>query len=571
MKRLGTTGEVDMSHPNICFHREVLSSMQWAAIRREFLSTLQAAPKLRFTEPKKLWRHSQEALGKWILSQAAREGHREPHCSKRGNSEALPVISCRAVHPFPSGPLLAAGTYDEQLVRDISLKCEDRSNPDTLSCINKLVKDFNLAKRCERAAAEVRRELETVTPSSYCLPLLEIISAEDMQSRTLAQKRVEGAVAVFRVKWPRSIARDRHRDCPPVFIPLAAYNKLGMCYKHFSDADERLRYPKLAYEERLTLRAATLALRYEGILATGSLQLCADTELKQYLHASGYHVMDLCASPINAYMGSIPTASHSTSASTASATNLSFLDKDDTPNHFCSAFPDTDTYFGSLGSVLEFNPEMVYSSSTIVTDGKPLLLTLDVPYDEDLCEQMFLKLVADMERLQTEIKAGEQGSNARPRAVDYVLVLPLWWDVPMMCEKQLFVSSSDELSRATPEERKAALDSILQKRNSVLREGHTIPYEWPHRLAAAARQEWVCFDGVFVGGAYEYFCTSTNKCLRDVTATEVIGLAQPRERQVSSDKGEDKHDPSLKELLSCFYKNKHYVHDESEAEAMNGK
>ncbi|ESS64644.1 hypothetical protein TcG_05534 [Trypanosoma cruzi] len=519
MKRKCVDGTLDAAHPGLCFHREVLTYLRWSAIRRDFLEALQASPHLRFTEPKKLWRHSQEALGKWVLSQLARD--------TRGDRDAASSVSF-----FPTRAMLSSGTYDEQLIRDVSLKCGSSGTPTVVAEIKQLIASFNLSKRCEDAAAEVLQELESASPSIYCTPSLRIIDAAEVENRTGSQRRVHGAIAEISVRQPKHV----RRGCPPVSIPLAAYKKLEMCYKHFAEKTDGERYPRLDYGNRFLLRAATIALRYEGCLATGSLQLCADISLKRHLHAAGYHVMDLCASPINAYMGSPKTGSYNNNEDSS-------LEGEKVPNHFCSAFPDTDCYFGSLGSALKFDVEAAYNSSVVNPEKKPLLLTLDVPYDEDLCERLFSKLVNDMQQAASKMMIANEKQLPPPFVVDYVLVLPLWWDLPMERKKLLFTTSGGPPLSSDEEE--ASMDAIVKERSAVLSNGYTVPYEWPQRLAKTAGKSWVCFDGIFVGDTYNYFCTITNKCIPGVTATEVIGLAQPR---ATADGGQ-----LLETLFASFY------------------
>ncbi|RNF09909.1 hypothetical protein TraAM80_01961 [Trypanosoma rangeli] len=531
MKRCGAGGDVDVAHPAVCFHREVLTFLKWTAIRRDFMEALQGSPHLRFIEPRKLWRHSQEALGKWVLSQVARD--------TRSGTEPAASFSF-----FPTRAVLSGGTYDEQLIRDISLKCEASSSPEVVAEIKALLTHLNLSQRCEDAAAEVQRELNSTIPSMYCTPLLRIIDATEEEGRTASQRRVQGSIAEISAQWPKHV----RRGCPPVSIPHAAYKKLEMCYKYFSERTETERYPRLDPGSRFLLRAATLVLRYEGCLATGSLQLCADTRLKQHLHAAGYHVMDLCASPINAYMGS-PKAGccfmrGDGGCDVDDNNEASSLEDENTPNHFCSAFPDTDCYFGSLGSALQFDVEAAYKSPEVNPEKKPLLLTLDVPYDEDICERLFLRLIRDMQRVESMTKMQQEQLSPPPYIADYVLVLPLWWDVPMQRRKLLFRTAGGGPPSSFEEEQKS-LDVIVKERSAMLHSGFTVPYEWPQLLAKAAGESWVCFDGVFLGDSYKYFCTSTNRWLHGVTATEVIGLSQPR---ADADGGN-----SLETQMTSFY------------------
>ncbi|AAZ13386.1 Phosphorylated CTD interacting factor 1 WW domain containing protein, putative [Trypanosoma equiperdum] len=563
MKRGSDGCGPDASHPSLCFHREVLTCLQWSVIRRDFLEKLRFTPLLRFAEPNKLWRHSNEALGKWILSQVARDTSNgmtsNDIIASTSSSCITPSLSCAMSSFFPSDDALSRGTYDEQLIRDLSMKCTTPSNQETIKCITQLVKEFNLAERCKRATSEVQRQMANVTLSSVCVPVIRTIAANDEKNRTAVQRRIQGAIATIDVVWSRNIPRDARSGCPQVSIPLAAYKKLDMSYRQFGGKSDEEKYPRLSYEKCFTLRAATLALRYECCLATGSLQLCADLRLKQHLHANGYRVIDLCASPINAYMGEPKEGSYLVGESRAeekssSEVNDSFIGCENTPNHFCSAFPDTDCYFGSLGSVLKFDVVQAYNTPQINPDKRPLLLTLDVPYDEDLCERIFLKLVSDMKRVETELATMEGSVNTDLVVADYVLVLPLWWEVPLEIKKRLFScpNGSGEEASATgniegKEDEEEVLKRVIRERSALLKEGHVLPYEWPVKLAAAAGEKWPCFDGVFVGGSYEYFCTITNKRLSGVTATEVIGLEQPRSVRGGNSL------PSLRTSLDSFY------------------
>ncbi|EPY26611.1 hypothetical protein STCU_06168 [Strigomonas culicis] len=506
MKRDSSGAAADPGHPSLCFHREILIVQKWTQIRQDFLSCLtQSDNGIVWKEPRKLWRYSQEALGKWILSQTARAG---------------PQVDMRAHHFFPSAELVASfpggQTYDEQLIRDLTLKSNGADTPDVAGRIQRLVRSFGLARRCAAAQAAVAEQLAAVTPRGAYAPRLRRME-EDAPDRNGFQRRVRGPLAVFGVEPVRGARGPRLP--PPAYIPWAAYEKLRRSYKALYEARDRAAYPQLAAEELFLRRAAVVAWRYEGCLATGSLQLCADTSLKQSLHASGYLVLDLCASPINAYMG-VPCAG--TFASSRHREQSS-LDVEEQPNYFCSAFYDTDVYFGSLGSVLQLRPLELLRSKEVNPAGRSLLLTYDVPYDEDLCEQMFTKLIRDMaeaERARREAPAGAP-------SIDYVLVLPLWWNIQLPIAKQLFQDGT-----AAPAT--AGLAALLEKNASVTDEGYRVPYAWPTQLPSAcqppgapAEANWACFDGVFVGSGYRYFSTQTNQWVEDVTSTEVIGLAEP--------------------------------------------
>jgi hypothetical protein len=565
MKRTSDGDAVDAHHPALSFHREVLNIQQWTKIRRRFLQELEAVAKdgvVQWREPRKLWRHAQEALGKWLLSQVARVHLSNAHSSvtaapREATAPLVAELHEADIRFFPTASQLRQAsptahdlvTYDAQLVRDLSLKSNGTHSAAAVAAIVKLVADFNLPQRCAEAAEAVEAAMRDVTPSQALQPHIRRLEANDPQ-RTAQQQRIAGPIAEVSVRWPRHWRRDQCRDCPAVSLPWAAMEKLRTCYSFFAEEAEHTRYDAGAgsgavvatadavRQGRFERRAATVILRYEGGLATGSLQLCADTRLKQHLHAAGYHVMDLCASPINAYMGvprrgsfHTPTSESKESDSTASAP------AQEVPNYFCSAFYDTDRYFGSMGSAVSVDPLHICRVPQINPEGSPLLLTLDVPYDEDLCELLFQKLVTDMNRATAQA-AASCPSFQPPAVVDYVLVLPLWWDIPMKITKRFFADSTSAAS--SPTTSAAESQQFVRNRAAMLEEGYKVSYTWPTALAEAAgdarhgttstsaRSAWICFDSVFIDDRYGYFCTTTNQWLHGVTMTEVIGLAQPR-------------------------------------------
>lgn len=608
MKRTSDGLAVDSHHPALCFHREVLIIQQWTKVRRSFLQALETLAKdgvVQWREPRKLWRHAQEALGKWILSQVARvhlstvsgKGDAATNAPRSPTAPLTAELHEADIRFFPtadqlrraaaharrqsslptssSGAAVAAAddslvTYDKQLVRDLSLKSNGKDSAAAVEAIVRFVKDFNLPQRCAEAAAAVEAAMRDVTPSQAARPRIRRIEADD-PGRTVQQQRIAGPIAEVAVQWPRHWRREQCRDCPAVSLPWAAVEKLRCCYELFSEEAEHARYdraedseeatagaPQTTRQRRFELRAATVILRYEGGLATGSLQLCADTRLKQHLHAAGYHVMDLCASPINAYMGVPQVGSFDASGISSGGA----FPVEEVPNYFCSAFYDTDRYFGSMGSAVAVDPLHISHTARINPAGKPLLLTLDVPYDEDLCELLFQKLVKDMHRATATQETAEErlqlststlSSPSPPIRVDYVLVLPLWWDIPMKIDKRFFADGTAGSSIVSA----ADLQQLTQNRAAMLEEGYKVPYTWPTALAVAAGDArrgtpgaWVCFDSVFVDDRYGYFCTNTNQWLHGVTATEVIGLAQPC---CSESSGAEKSLPQLQRALDAFY------------------
>ncbi|KPA79305.1 hypothetical protein ABB37_05768 [Leptomonas pyrrhocoris] len=594
MKRTSDGDAVDRHHPALSFHREVLIVQQWTRIRRSFLQALETVAAdekggVQWREPRKLWRHAQEALGKWILSQVARvhlssvEHSADATTPPSASSPLAAELHETDIHFFPTAAQLRQAaahchrpssadlvTYDEQLVRDLSLKSNGTHNAAAVAAIAKLVKEFNLPQRCVEAAAAVEAAMRDVAPSQALRPRIRRIEAADPH-RTAQQQRIAGPIAEVSVQWPRHWRREQCRDCPAVSLPWAAMEKLRACYDFFSEENEQAQYdgaaaiehPDAARQQRFELRAAAVILRYEGGLATGSLQLCADTRLKQHLHAMGYHVMDLCASPINAYMGvpqlgSFSDAVKSNEGDGEAGSSTSTVHE--VPNYFCSAFYDTDRYFGSVGSAVAVDPLHICHVPRINPEKKPLLLTLDVPYDEDLCELLFQKLAKDMRRATAEASTSASTSRQPPAVVDYILVLPLWWDIPMQTDKRFFAEITDAAGATSSAVSDDGGRRFIRDRAAMLEQGYTVSYTWPTALAEAAGDAWVCFDGVFVDDRYGYFCTATNRWLHGVTTTEVIGLAQPR-REVEEGSSEKKEATEtkrrvmspLQQALDAFY------------------
>lgn len=612
-KRPSSSQSISREHPVVAFHREVLIVQQWTLIRQSFLTELQSTEKhgITWKEPNKLWRHSQEALGKWVLSQVARVKRGDgggDGVGVEGPGERCLDSHLSDLHFFPTAEDFsqfspAGRAYDEQLIRDLTMKCQGGAHDAAVMAkVKQLVQVFHLAKRCDAAHRAVETQLADAldyahahahaTPSQsmgqyLARPRLRRLE-EDDPARSPMQRRVRGPIAEFAVQWPAHWQRSQTRNCPPVSIPWAALQKLRMTYTHHNASkvgnssssggggggealhrdDEATHevHISLTTEESFLYRAAVVALRYEGGLATGSLQLCADTSLKQHLHARGYHVMDLCASPINAYMGTPVEGTFRGGGGGpregAEGERPSCLDEEqERPNHYCSAFLDTDRYFGSLGSALRVDPLALYKSSHVNPHRRPLLLTLDVPYDEDLCEMLFQKLTRDMARAESDLASVQ---------VDYVLVLPLWWSIPLRIERHLFsdgvyVGSSGAGGAGTEGGLAATVMQVMEERNAVLGEGYRVSYHWPEALARAAGDTtahgapanteppsppWVCFDGLFVGQrGYTYFCSTTNRWLQGVTATEVIGLQQPRQPRNAAGDGR----PLLATALREYY------------------
>lgn len=479
-----------------------------------------------------------------MLSQVARY---QPPESERKDVYFFP--SAEVVRHLPNGR-----TFDEQLVRDLSLKSLEQYQNDEnfLSDIASFVKRMNLAHQCIKCAAEVEQEVEAVRRANAAhrrYPCLVKRLEADDPARNALQQRIQGPILEIGVDWP---AFSLATSCAPrelkklssslraVSIPVSSWEKLTLAYEAFgAPQEEQNNMQGFRAAEALQHRAATLALRYEHCLASGSLQLCADSHLKREFHKAGYNVVDLCASPINAYMGSEEDITQGSDPQALGSI---------VPRRFCSAFFDTDVWFGSVGSALLFDPQRFLEQvrRDDRTNGKvvstKLLLTLDVPYDEDLCELLFNKLAKDCrEAVPTDTFTA-----------DYLLVMPLWWDLRFPNVKKEFfknrVRSSTDVGAAAADDVKALeqeMWALIRHHAGYLEHGHPVAYRWPTELPEAvthSEQAEAVFDAVFVDTSYQYFCTVTNRPLTGVTATEVVGISQTQESAAA-----------LKQFLRSFY------------------
>lgn len=583
MKRNHHGAPVDPLHPHLCFHREVLIYQEWAVIRQNFLEALQrlssSGPnRFSWNEPRKLWRHSQEALGKWILSQVARLKSKDLDLRRDlffFPTEDMMSRGGRCISPKETGS--SSLSYDAQLLRDLAMKSSAAQHSEHVELLRETLENFNLLKQCTRADKRIRQEMELVTPFNAISPIVRELDHNDA-SCSPVQKRIKGTIIEITAKY--QVKEGIKIKFPVVSIPKAAMEKLQRSYSRFGKEVDEKEYGnsnskdegKSSSESFFLHRAATVALRYEGSLATGSLQLCADTSFKQHLHAKGYHVMDLCASPINAYCG-VPHESTFSRSSSSLASSEGEPIITESPNYFCSAFVDCDAYFGSLGSALRVSPEeihaLVNTSPACDQDPTPLLLTYDVPYDEDLVEHLFLKLEKDLLRARENKSAN--------LIIDYVLVLPLWWATPFAVDKTIFMSTDGatsttvvpvglsgelQLSEVREGDRSVAeaAAKLIASRSAAEHQGYRIPYQWPQRLAATVgrgpqklfpvtstdQDGFLCWDAIFFDDSYRYFCTATHQWLRGVTATEVIALHTPLEQ---SSQGKS----LLEQAISSFY------------------
>lgn len=464
-------------------------------------------------------------------------------------------------------------SYDAQLIRDLSLKCSPKVHHDNafFADLERFVKeDFNLFERCSAAHFKISAAVHTLihnsngggveveapavgekrerdeTEPAFTFPFHPTLNVvEPTEARNSVQSRIQGRIVVIGVQGGERLNETIHHSersgwkvnskMPfgsdvPVSIPEPVWHKMCELYKTFGeevdaknfsnqlnvDVQQHIRIPESASTSLKSgdigaftlLRCATLALRYESNLSSGSLQLCADPALKEVFQAEGYHVVDLCASPINAFV------------TNSSATNV-----------FCSAFFDIDYFFGSLGSATTLDLKELEKphpgswlearlQSVNGASSKPLCLTLDVPYDEDLCNLLFAKLKKDCCDANISSK------------MCFLLVLPLWWNIAFKhCSKQMVDGHNG-----------ATATTAMEQGVSYLNKGYPVTYTWPEDLAES---RWAEFDAIFVKDTYSYFCTVSNKFLDGVTATEVIGFGAPN-------KSEDGV-PSPKQILNKFY------------------
>ena len=518
------TGTV-VSDALIALNREISTAQFWGSLRQTFFfkfsdcfengksTTLGGveipAYNASIREPMKFKRHCREALAKWVLSQKARE----PTISEGGQDPATRYF-------LPSND----STFDDQLIRDLTLKC--KTDPATFPNINardasiqEFVKRFDLGTQCKQAHARIEAELAAMKSGSV-KPMatgvhVEVVSEKPGASdpATAGAQRIEGDVLSIKVNLRRGLQLPNwfSRSLEGLNVPMPAWRKMKASYSAVCAASTADAQGDIMSLEDFTLRAATLVLRYELNLSSGSLQLCADESLKELFEEKGFRVADLCASPINAFVSKSNIKATPTTTATGS-NELAW------PPVFCSAFFDTDRFFGSIGSALQL--DMKWFAETHCRDGKTWLLTLDVPYDEDLCELLFLKLHGDIEKLESGSCGGEDGKLG----VRFMGVLPLWWDLRFTkCPKQCISPGKSNAGEVNDED-KAKMQKLIDEGVSYLKAGHVIDYAW---MATLGPSPWACFDAVFVKDEYTYYCSSTNRQLPGVTATEVIGFESP--------------------------------------------
>lgn len=444
-------------------NKELLTLRQWNKIRDEFAARFEEEFMGDIKEPKKFRRHCKEQLGKWVLSQKCRESIDSP-----------PTF-------FPTALI----TYDKQLVRDLSLKCS--INKAVIDRIEAFVRKFELGTRCAAAFSFVTVALQdpSILPEKYTPVIGLSIEAAERAGR------IEGEAIQLWLKWDGGQEPSWFTPFVNCSVPTNVWSKLEHCFKRLNPEAPANEFP---------VRAATLIIRYEHVLCSGSLQLCADSAQKNRLSADGYYVMDLCASPINAYMGPpLPDV-------VGPFTVRPF-------RRFCSAFPDTDAVFGSVGSAMHFDG--VQFSQGPDCGGHPCVFTLDVPYDEDMCELMLTKLHKDATAvsMMPEIAA----------RLSWMLTLPLWWNLDFVYIPRALATHRECTPQQLTEVHKA-LESHLKRCAAYQQEGFVLSFSWTEQFQ---QTPLVCFNAIFVKEAYTYFDAALNKALPGITETQVIALQHP--------------------------------------------
>lgn len=599
---------------------EALAAEEWCGIRDRFFKSLLAVPlegakgepgtlgelllynrqqEGRLQEGK-LKKNICELLGRWMLSQRARAPRKAPHDSG----------DCFLAFKLPSG---ASSTYDEQLIRDLTLKLPARHQqcPATLDAIKRYVVASRLGEHCMAACQRcMKRHHElslehtdsrhsAVTDVSLtdacCTPVIPCRSDFDTASPTQVCPRRTAATDVVQLQlvWSR---HPTAKSAGPeksgwacnaekaMVLPRVVFDKLRHAFAcHYVRAQSlssTTRDPTAIFAADSVLREfkyrlATLLLRYEVCLFTGGLQFCADTRLKDLLHDRGFAVVDLCASPINFYTppserrcgnnGSpLETKDHKDGAHKSPSPHTTTVS-----NPFCSAFEDTDGCFGSAGNALDFQPVPFYHSQVrrgVWKRGQPVVFTLDVPYDEDLCELLFQKLAKDLQQITQNngsapgpspcstdraegrmgaapaVKAGSRsylavakgngGAEAEAVAISWLLVQPLWWDLHFEHTRKLCWSpsppeqplSNDGIAKKKLTDVAASAKDAVQRAQQFQGLGYSISYRWMSELCPTP---WAGFDCVFMKDQYTYYDSMSEQSISGVTATEVVGLEEP--------------------------------------------
>lgn len=85
-------------------------------------------------------------------------------------------------------------TYDEQLIRDLSLKSNASVNVHAMQILQRTIASFDLKTKCKVVYEEIEQAMVHVNVNNVCKPILRRIEGNDTQ-RSIAQQRIAGAIA----------------------------------------------------------------------------------------------------------------------------------------------------------------------------------------------------------------------------------------------------------------------------------------------------------------------------------------------------------------------------------------
>ena len=455
--------------------REILIHREWSNIRRNFCTTLKCwkffpklGPKKEEHFERKLW----EMLAKWILCQTARQSSLEAKTTEPDEPTTF----------FPK----EIKTYDEQLLRDVSILLEFRSH-DTVKALHSLLETHNLGLKCRKAWLKVVEGL----PNTRILRM-ENTTLDRAHSADDSSQTIQGTASNLELEFEYTCGGTLKKEKLGVAVPLPTYQKLYMAYQHNTDDEE----------DEFLKRYATVLIRYLRTLSSGSVQLCADTELKQsFVRSHQYCVVDLCASPINAFW--VPTLG---------------------PEYFffCSAFYDIDYHFGSIGSI--FDPRAVdYLKGRLfdTSESPNWIFTLDIPYDEDFAESFFGKYFFEDNFL---LKLRED-TYFEDKNISFIAVLPHWWDLRFKMT-----------GRSGPK----AEDVGTYGHNH----GPEVVWTWVETFVQCPD---VTYHAFIPKSNYVYYSSETNSAMPNVVDTEVFSL------ELRARSGAGVHATRISDVLESTY------------------
>eukprot|EP00760_Papus_ankaliazontas_P032434 PhM_4_TR57/c0_g1_i1/m.46191 len=437
--------------------REILVCREWSNIRMGFLTNLLI--KFPRDRTQHLERKVCEMLAKWILCQQCRES---VDSSSAATSPSLAPVDTASEVPSTFFPK-SKTTYDDQLLRDLSLLLEIRSG-DGRAKLKEFVDKYDLNKRCRAAWTKVKAEAPGVRITGLSNGAAEDNARED-------ERDIRGKATQLRIDYKYK-GSDKHIA---ITVPFPTYGKLQTVFSFFNDDDGDF-----------LPRYAVVLIRYLRTLSSGSVQLCADTDFKKRLIAEhGYRVIDLCASPINAYWD----------PKTADYSNF----------FFCSAFPDVDVYFGSVGSIFAKDLWALLADKMAGfedADGTFVsydswVFTLDIPYDEDFAECLFGNYRFE-DKVITPLREEFNDKN-----ITFLAVIPHWWDLTF------------------PSAPCVGQGPQVERMSSYIQQGHQVTCTWPSTFSNCPD---VTYHAFVPKSDYAYYSCEINDTMSGVVDTEVFAV-----------------------------------------------